>query len=73
MVPPPLCHSPKDAQIASLSQWTRAGAFQSAESCDLKRTAFSKLDPALGAYPGLPPEQVYDAECVASDDPRLKP
>jgi hypothetical protein len=73
MLPPPLSHSPNDAQIAPLSQWTRTGAFQSEESCDLKRTAFSKLDPALGAYRGLPPEQVYEAECVASDDPRLKP
>ena len=43
MLPPPLSHSAKDAQIAPLSQWTKAGAFQSKESVDLKRTAFSKL------------------------------
>jgi hypothetical protein len=75
MVPPPLSHSPKNGQIVPLSQWTRAGAFQSEESCETKRAARSKLDPALalGAYHGLPAEQVYDAQCVATDDPRLKP
>jgi hypothetical protein len=73
MVPPPLSHSPKNAQIVPLSRWTRAGAFQSEESCDMKRTAISKLDPALGDHRGLPPEEVYDAQCVAVDDPRLKP
>jgi hypothetical protein len=38
----------------------------------MKRATLSKLDPALSAYRGVPPEQVYEAQCVASDDPRLK-
>ena len=70
MVPPPLSHSPK---VAPLSQWTRVGAFQSEEACDVKRNAFSKLDRPLGGWRGLPPEEVYDAQCVATNDPRLKP
>jgi hypothetical protein len=49
------------------------GVFQSEESWDKKPAALSKLDPALGDYRGLPPEQIYDAQCVANDDPRLRP
>jgi hypothetical protein len=37
-----------------------------------RRLSRSKLDPAEGKYRGLPPEEVYDAQCVASDDPRMK-
>jgi len=71
MVPPPLPHS-RD-RIVPLSQWTRAHVFQSEESCEMKGTALSKLDAALGPYRGFLPEQFYDAQCVAADDPRLKP
>jgi hypothetical protein len=39
----------------------------------MKGTALSKLDAALGPYRCLPPEQFYDAQCVAADDPRLRP
>jgi hypothetical protein len=60
MVPPPLSHSPKNGQIVPLSQWTKAGAFQSEESCDAKRAVLSKLDPAERNR-GRPAEQVYDA------------
>jgi len=71
MVPPPLSHS-RD-RIVPLSQWTRAHVLQSEESCEMKGTALSKLDPALGPYRRFLPEQFYDAQCVAADDPRLKP
>ena len=60
-------------RIVPLLQWTRTHVFQSDESCEMKGTALSKLDAALGPRRGFLPEQLYDAQCVAADDPRLKP
>jgi hypothetical protein len=53
MVPPPLSHSPKNAQGVPLSQWTGAGASQSEESWDAKRAALVKLDPAVATIVGF--------------------
>ena len=39
----------------------------------MKGTPLSKLDAARGPYRGFLPEQLYDAQCVAADDPLLKP
>jgi hypothetical protein len=45
-----------EERIRTLVAMTRAGAFQSEESCDAKRAALSKLDPALGDHRQLPAE-----------------
>ena len=73
MIPPPLSHSRQDGRIEPLSRWTTTGTFESKKACDAERGHLSKLDPGAGSYRGLPPEEVYDAQCVATDDPRLKP
>jgi len=39
----------------------------------MRTTALSKLDAALRPYRGFLPDQFYDAQCIAADDPRLKP
>jgi hypothetical protein len=64
---------PPKSGFVPLSQWTRVGAFQSEEYWDSKRAALSKMESSLGDYRRLPAEQVYDAQCPGSDDPRLKP
>jgi hypothetical protein len=71
MVPPRLSHSPKGGQIAPLSRWTIGCTFESEKACDAERSDPSKIAPPVGSYRGLPPEQVYDAQCIVSDDPRL--
>lgn len=75
MVPPPLSPSPQDGRIEPLSRWTTTGTFESKKACEAERVQFSKVDPGAEAYGyrGLPPEEVYDAQCVATDDARLKP
>ena len=71
MVPPPLSHSPKNGQIVPLSQWTKAGAFQSEESCDAKRAVLSKLDPA-GRQPRASGGTGVRRTCVATKESRLE-
>ena len=72
MVPPALSHGPKDGQIEPLPYWSMAGAFEVEKDCDAERLRLSKFNPNLGSYRGLPPEEIYDVQCVATDDPRLK-
>ncbi|MGO9605408.1 MAG: hypothetical protein ACLQAT_18805 [Candidatus Binataceae bacterium] len=69
---PPLSHLPKDGRMEPLFNWTMVGAFRTEKDCDAERPKFSKLDPNLGSYRGLPPEEIYDVQCIATDDPRLK-
>jgi hypothetical protein len=62
----------QNGQIAALSHWTTLSRFEAKRDCEAKRLKQTNLDPSLGAYGGLPPEEVYDAQCIATDDPRLK-
>jgi hypothetical protein len=72
MVPPPLSHS-RDRAVR-LSRWTTTGTFESKKACEAERNHFSKVDPGAEVAGDPPPaDEVYDAECVATDDPRLKP
>ena len=72
IVPPSLSKSPRATRIAALSRWTLVRAFDAEKDCDAERVESSKVDPTLGEYRGMPPEEIYDAQCVAADDPRLK-
>jgi len=73
MVPPPLPHSRGHGQIEPLSRWIVARTFESKKACDAERRHLSKLDPGAEVAGDDPPAyQVYDAECFATDDPRLK-
>ncbi|MGO9606866.1 MAG: hypothetical protein ACLQAT_26325 [Candidatus Binataceae bacterium] len=72
MMPPPLSSLAKDGSIKPVQSWPFIGVFRTEKDCDAERRTFSKLDPNLGSYRGLPPEEIYDVECIASDDPRLK-
>ena len=72
MVPPPLSNAPRDGRIAALSRWTIARAFDAEKDCRAESIKRSRSDPTLGKYRGLPPEEIYDAQCIATDDPRLK-
>jgi hypothetical protein len=70
MVPPPLSH---DGRMHRLSDWAIRGVFGTEKDCDAKLAKFPKTEPSLASYPdGLPPEETYEVQCVASDDPRLK-
>jgi hypothetical protein len=72
MMPPPLSHS-RD-RVVPLSRWTATGTFESKKACEAERGRFSKVDqgPEV-AGDSAPAYEVYDAKCVATDDPRLKP
>jgi hypothetical protein len=72
LVPPSLSSVSKDKNIPALSRWTIVRAFNAEEACDVERAKSSKGDLTLGEYRGMPAEEIYDAQCVASDDPRLK-
>ncbi|HEY6298128.1 MAG TPA: hypothetical protein VIW95_00670 [Candidatus Binatus sp.] len=72
IVPPSLLKAPKDKMMASLSHWTIVREFDVEKDCDSERAKSSKGDSNLGQYRGMPPEEIYDAQCVATDDPRLK-
>jgi hypothetical protein len=72
MVPPPFSYS-RD-RVVPLSRWTTTGTFESEKACEAERGHFSKVDPGAEVAGDPPPaDEVYDAECVAPDDPRLKP
>jgi hypothetical protein len=71
MMPPPLSRS-RD-RLVPLSRWTTTSSFESKKACEAERDHFSKLDPGAEVAGNDPAYQVYDAECVATDDPRLKP
>lgn len=70
MTPPHLRQ--KDQTIRPVSRWTVVAKFRAEKDCDAQRAKLSKVDPSLDTYRGLPPEEIYDAQCIASDDPRLK-
>jgi len=71
IVPPPLS---QDGRMHRLSDWAVRGSFRTEKDCDAKLAKFPKTEPSLASYPdgGLPPEEIYGKQCVASDDPRLK-
>jgi hypothetical protein len=73
MVPPPL--SQTNDRSVPLSRWTTIGTFESKKTCEVERGHFSKVDPGAEVSPPMDPPayDVNDAECVATDDPRLKP
>jgi hypothetical protein len=71
-MPPPLSHSRGDGRIEPLSRWPIPRTFESKKACDAERGDLSKLDLSASSYRSLPPEEVYDVQCVASDDSRLK-
>jgi hypothetical protein len=69
MVPPPLS---QDGRMHPLSDWTVRGSFRTEKDCDAKLARFPKTEPSLASYPGgLPPEETYAEQCVATDDPLL--
>ena len=70
IVPPPLSN---DGRMHRLSDWAVRGSFRTEKECDAKLAKFPKTEPSLASYPdGLPPEETYEVQCVAIDDPRLK-
>jgi hypothetical protein len=71
MMPPLLSHS-RD-RVVPLSRWTTTGTFESKKACAAERDHFSKVDPGAEVVDPPPAGEVYDAQCVAADDPRLKP
>jgi hypothetical protein len=72
IVPPSLSKSPRAKRIPALSHWTIVREFDAEKECDAERVKSSTVDPTLGEYRGMPPEEIYDAQCIAADDPRLK-
>ena len=69
IVPPPLSH---DARLHPLSDWAVRGVFRTEKDCDAKLAKLPKTEPSLASYPnGMPPEESYEVQCVASDDSRL--
>ena len=69
IVPPRLSH---DGRTHPLSDWAVRGVFTTEKDCNANLAKFSKIEPSLASYPdGLPPEETYEGQCVASDDPRL--
>jgi hypothetical protein len=69
MVPPPLSH---DGRLHPLSDWAVRGTFRTEKDCDAKLAKLPKTEPSLASYPdGLPPEEAYEVQCVATDDSRL--
>ena len=58
--------------MAALSCWAIAGSFDAQKDCDAARVRSSKYDPTLNEYRGMPAEEIYDAQCIQSDAPRLK-
>jgi len=72
IVPPSLSKAPKDKTMAALSRWTIVREFDVEKDCDSERVKSSKGDSTPGEYRGMPPEEIYDAQCIATDDPRLK-
>jgi hypothetical protein len=71
MMPPLLSHS-RD-RVVPLSRWTTTGTFEPKKACAAERDHFSKVDPGAEVVDPPPAGEVYDAQCVAADDPRLKP
>ena len=76
MVPPP--YSERARSLLPLSEWSIYKTFESADAC-----TFFREDVATGMLQDAPPDFVVQfdssfmnifqqAECVASDDPRLK-
>jgi len=55
------------------SDWTLVGAFKTEKTAPPPKLAKrSILEPDLDSYPyGVPPEEIYYVQCVASDDSRL--
>jgi hypothetical protein len=69
---PPQSNTPGGQRMAALSHWAIAGSFDTEKDCDAARVKSSKKDPTLGKYRGMPAEEIYDAQCIRGDDPRLK-
>jgi hypothetical protein len=67
MVPPSLSNGPRDKRMTALRHWKVIHTFDAEK---MQRLRLSKFNPGL--YRGMPPEEIYDVQCVASDDPRLK-
>jgi hypothetical protein len=80
MTPPPLFHSKVDVDLdAPLSKWTVYSAFDSAQECEAEKVADFHLanQKALGDPTDDPKlrgvrDQLMTAQCIATDDPRLK-
>jgi hypothetical protein len=72
VVPPSLSSVSKDKNMPTLSRWTIVREFSAEEACDAERIKSSRGDLTLGEYRGMPAEEIYDAQCIATDDPRLK-
>jgi hypothetical protein len=72
VTPPALFSSQNGQEIAPMAQWRKVQTFPSEQDCNRARPGWSKLDPTSGTYRSFPPEDFYDARCVAADDPRLK-
>jgi hypothetical protein len=71
MVPPHLSQSGE--HVMSLSRWTIAHRFFTEQNCDQERIRRFDSNPFLeGIYRSFPPEERYEPQCVASDDPRLR-
>jgi len=75
LVVPPSIDSRGVATQAPLSKWTKLGTFDSAEDCDRERIdEMTRLEHAAGQ--GQAGNQsllaIQNAECVATDDPRLR-
>lgn len=69
MAPPPIS---QDGRVHRMSDWTVIGAFRTEKDCDAKLGKLSKIEPTLDSYPhGLPPEEIYQEQCIATDNPRL--
>ncbi|MGO9452780.1 MAG: hypothetical protein ACLQDV_17350 [Candidatus Binataceae bacterium] len=72
MLPAQLSYLARDGPIKPVRNWIVIGEFRTKRDCNAERPKFWKLDPNLGPYRGLPAEEIYDVQCVATDDPRLK-
>jgi hypothetical protein len=72
MLPPSLSTASKNKSMAALSRWTIVREFDAEKDCDTARVKSSKGDSTLGKYRGMPAEEIYDAQCIATNDPRLK-
>ena len=72
ILPPSLSKGSKEKSMTALSHWTVVREFDAEKDCDAERVKSSRGDSTLGKYRGMPPEEIYDAQCVQTDDPRLK-
>ena len=71
VVPPSVSKLSSERSMAALSHWTIIREFDAEKECDAARVESSKGDSTQGEYRGMPAEEIYDAQCIATDDPRL--